>query len=153
MGLADPQALVIATACQQAVHFIGLPEGYLPMTECALYLALAPKSNSAITAYRAAREDVQRTLEQPVPLHLRNAVTSLMKGMGYGKGYRYAHDYAGNVVEQQHLPDRLAGRRYYTPGDNPRERAMVERLEAQRPPGGRPPENEGTRSPQAALDC
>jgi putative ATPase len=89
VGLADPQALVIATACQQAVHFIGLPEGYLPMTECALYLAVAPKSNSAITAYGAAREDVQRTLEQPVPLHLRNAVTGLMKGMGYGKGFPY----------------------------------------------------------------
>jgi putative ATPase len=138
VGLADPQALVVATACQQAVHVIGLPEGYLPMTECALYLALAPKSNSAITAYGAAREDVQRTLDQPVPLHLRNAPTGLMRAMGYGKGYRYAHDYAGNVVEQQHLPERLAGRRYYTPGDNPRERQMVERLHALRrePPSG-----------------
>jgi putative ATPase len=132
VGLADPQALVVATACQQAVHFIGLPEGYLPMTECALYLALAPKSNSAITAYGAARDDVQRTLDQPVPLHLRNAPTGLMRTLDYGKGYRYAHDYAGNVVEQQHLPERLAGRRYYTPGDNMRERQMVERLEALR---------------------
>ena len=135
VGLADPQALVLATACQQAVHFVGLPEGYLPMAECALYLALAPKSNSAITAYGAAREDVQRTLDQPVPLHLRNAVTGLMKGMGYGKGYRYAHDYAGNAVEQRHLPDRLAGRRYYTPGDNPRERALVDRLASLRQDG------------------
>ncbi len=134
VGLADPQALVVATACQQAVHFVGLPEGYLPMTECALYLALAPKSNSALTAYGAAREDVQRTLDQPVPLHLRNAPTGLMRTMGYGKGYRYAHDYAGNVVEQQHLPDRLAGRRYYTPGDNPRERQLVDRLAAARRP-------------------
>jgi putative ATPase len=132
VGLADPQALVVATACQQAVHFIGLPEGYLPMTECALYLALAPKSNSTITAYGAAREDVQATLDQPVPLHLRNAPTGLMRAMGYGKGYRYAHAYAGNVVEQQHLPDRLAGRRYYTPGDNTGERRLVDSLEARR---------------------
>jgi putative ATPase len=142
VGLADPQALVLATACQQAVHFIGLPEGYLPMAECALYLALAPKSNSAITAYGAAREDVRATLDQPVPLHLRNAVTGLMKGMSYGKGYRYAHDYAGNVAEQQHLPDRLAGRRYYTPGDNPRERALVDRLAERRRDGARSPEKQ-----------
>jgi putative ATPase len=140
VGLADPQALVTATACQQAVHFIGLPEGYLPMTECALYLALAPKSNSAITAYGAAREDVQRTLEQPVPLHLRNAVTGLMKGMGYGKGYRYAHAYAGNVVEQQHLPERQKGRRYYTPGDNPREQTLNQALAARRQQAKTPPE-------------
>ena len=119
IGLADPQALVVATACQQAVHFIGLPEGYLPMTECALYLALAPKSNSAISAYGAAREDVQRTLDQPVPLHLRNAVTGFNRGLGFGRDYKYAHDYAGNVVEQQHLPDTLAGRRYYTRGPEP----------------------------------
>jgi putative ATPase len=132
VGLADPQALVVATACQQAVHFIGLPEGYLPMTECALYLALAPKSNSAITAYGAAREDVQATLDQPVPLHLRNAVTGFNRGLGYGRDYRYAHDYAGNVVEQQHLPDQLAGRHYYTPGTNPHEQALVERLAARR---------------------
>jgi len=132
VGLADPQALVVATACQQAVHFVGLPEGYLPMAECALYLALAPKSNSALTAYGAARADVERTLDQPVPLHLRNAPTGLMRALGYGKGYRYAHDFAGNVVEQQHLPERLAGRRYYTPGDNPRERQMIERLTALR---------------------
>jgi len=132
VGLADPRALVVATACQQAVHFVGLPEGYLPMAECALYLALAPKSNSVIASYGAALEDVRNSLDQPVPLHLRNAVTGLMREMGYGKGYRYAHNYAGNVVEQQHLPDRLAGRRYYTPGANPREREMGEQLEARR---------------------
>jgi putative ATPase len=128
VGLADPQALVVATACQQAVHFVGLPEGYLPMAQCALYLALAPKSNSALTAYGAALEDVRGSLDQPVPLHLRNAPTGLMRGMGYGKGYRYAHDYSGGVVEQQHLPDALVARRYYTPGDNPRERQMVDNL-------------------------
>jgi putative ATPase len=135
VGLADPQALVVATACQQAVHFVGLPEGFLPLAECALYLALAPKSNSVLTAYGAAREDVRATLDQPVPLHLRNAVTGLDRALGYGRGYRYAHDYAGNVVEQQYLPDQLAGRRYYTPGDNPHERALVARLERRRQAG------------------
>jgi putative ATPase len=116
IGLADPQALVVATACQQAVHFIGLPEGFLPMAECAIYLATAPKSNSTLTAYMKAVSDVRETQGEPVPLHLRNAVTGLMKGMGYGQGYKYAHDYEGHVVEQTHLPDKLAGRRYYEPG-------------------------------------
>ncbi len=116
VGLADPQALVVATACQQAVHFVGLPEGFLPMAECAIYLATAPKSNSALIAYERARADVRDTLGEPVPLHLRNAVTGLMRDLGYGKGYRYAHDYDEHHAEQQHLPDRLAGRRYYQPG-------------------------------------
>ncbi len=116
VGLADPQALVVATACQQAVHFIGLPEGFLPMAECAIYLATAPKSNSAMTAYSRALADVRETQGEPVPFHLRNAVTGLMRSMGYGKGYKYAHDYDEHYVEQQNLPDRLAGRRYYEPG-------------------------------------
>jgi putative ATPase len=117
IGMADPQALVVATACQQAVHFIGLPEGFLPMAECAIYLATAPKSNSAMTAYSRALADVRETQGEPVPLHLRNAVTGLMRSMGYGKGYKYAHDYDEHYVEQTHLPDRLAGRRYYQPGE------------------------------------
>jgi putative ATPase len=117
VGLADPQALVVATACQQAVHFIGLPEGFLPMAECAIYLATSPKSNSAMTAYGKALADVRETQGEPVPLHLRNAVTGMMRGMGYGKDYKYAHDYDEHYVEQQHLPDRLAGRRYYEPGE------------------------------------
>jgi len=115
VGLADPMAMVIASACQQAVHFIGMPEGFYPMAECALYLALAPKSNSVGTAYVAALRDVEATRNDPVPLHLRNAVTGLMREMGYGRGYRYAHDYEGGTVEQQHLPDQLAGHRYYRP--------------------------------------
>ncbi|HZU05875.1 MAG TPA: replication-associated recombination protein A [Chloroflexota bacterium] len=147
VGLADPQALVVATACQQAVHFVGLPEGFLPLAECALYLALAPKSNSVLTAYGAAREDVRATLDQPVPLHLRNAVTGLDRAMGYGQGYRYAHDYAGNVVEQQYLPDQLVGRRYYTPGDNPHERALVARLEQRRQAGRRAAPSDAAASP------
>ena len=117
VGLADPQALVVATACQQAVHFIGLPEGFLPMAECAIYLATAPKSNSALVAYQRALKDVRETQGEPVPLHLRNAVTGLMREQGYGKGYQYAHDYDEHYVEQEHLPDRLAGRRYYEPGE------------------------------------
>ena len=117
VGLADPQALVVSTACQQAVHFIGLPEGFLPMAECTLYLATAPKSNSALTAYTRAMEDVRASPGEPVPLHLRNAVTGLMRSLGYGKGYQYAHDHDEHYVEQQHLPDRLAGRRYYEPGE------------------------------------
>jgi putative ATPase len=117
VGLADPMALMVATACQQAVHFIGLPEAFYAMAETALYLALAPKSNTTGAAYSAARRDVEATRNDPVPLHLRNAVTGLMKQMGYGQGYKNAHDYAGGRVEQQHLPDRVAGHTYYRAGD------------------------------------
>jgi putative ATPase len=117
VGLADPMAMVVATACQQAVHFIGLPEGFFPMAETALYLALAPKSNSVGSAYGAALRDVEATRNEPVPLHLRNALTGLMRQMGYGKGYKYAHDYEGHVVEQQHRPDRAQGHTYYRPGE------------------------------------
>ena len=117
VGLADPQALVVAIACQQAVHFIGLPEGFYALAEAALYLALAPKSNSVGAAYSMALRDVEATRNDPVPLHLRNAVTGLMKQMGYGAGYKNAHDFEGAVVEQQHLPDRVAGHRYYRAKD------------------------------------
>jgi len=116
VGLADPMAIVVATACQQAVHFIGLPEGFYPMAETALYLALAPKSNSTGRAYSAAMSDVQATRNDPVPLHLRNAVTGLMKQMGYGQGYKYAHDYEGGVIDQQHRPDKAQGHTYYRAG-------------------------------------
>ena len=116
VGLADPQAMVVATACQQAVHFIGMPEGFHPLAETALYLALAPKSNSVGTAYGRALADVEATRNDPVPMHLRNAVTGLMRGLGYGRGYQYAHDYAGGVApDQTYLPERLKGRRYYEP--------------------------------------
>ncbi len=117
VGLADPQALVVSTACQQAVHFIGLPEGFLPMAETAIYLATAPKSNSVMTSYGRALADVRESLGEPVPLHLRNASTGLMRDMDYGKGYKYAHDYDEHQVEQTHLPDRLEGHRYYEPGE------------------------------------
>jgi putative ATPase len=132
IGLADPQALAVAVAAQQAAHFIGMPEGYLPLTEATLYLATAPKSNSALRAYVAAADDVAETLHQPVPLHLRNAVTGLGRAMGYGSGYRYAHDHEGGVVEQEHLPESLAGHRYYDPSDHGAEREIAERLERNR---------------------
>ncbi|HEU0073047.1 MAG TPA: replication-associated recombination protein A [Dehalococcoidia bacterium] len=122
VGLADPQAMSLATACQQAVHFIGMPEGFYPMAECALYLALAPKSNSVGASYTRALADVERTRNDPVPLHLRNAVTPLMKGLGYGKDYDYAHDHETGVApDQTYLPDRLHGRRYYIPRNLGRE--------------------------------
>ena len=130
VGLADPQALTVAVAAQQAAHFVGMPEGFLPLTEAALYLATAPKSNSAMTAYTSALADVRETLHQPVPLHLRNAVTGLDRSMGFGSGYRYAHAYEDGIVEQQHLPDSLAGHRYYEPSEQGAEAAVAERLRA-----------------------
>jgi putative ATPase len=121
IGLADPQALQVAIAAQQAAHFVGMPEAVLPLTEAALYLALAPKSNSALTSYGAARELIQETGNEPVPMHLRNAPTGLMRSMGYGRGYQYAHDYEGGVAKGQvHMPEKLAGRKVYRP--NPKDR-------------------------------
>ncbi|MCZ6708204.1 MAG: replication-associated recombination protein A [Chloroflexi bacterium] len=117
VGLADPQALGVAMAAQQAVHFVGLPEGFLAMAEAVVYLALAPKSNSALTSYERAMADVREHGDLPVPLHLRNAVTGLMRSLGYGAGYEYAHDREDHVAESQtHLPDKLVGRKYYEPG-------------------------------------
>jgi putative ATPase len=132
VGLADPHALPLAVAAQQAVHNIGMPEGFLPLAEATIYLAAAPKSNSAYRAYSAAMQDVRATLHLPVPLHLRNAVTGLGRDMGFGSGYRYAHDFEGGVVEQQHLPEALAGRRYYEPTDIGVEARIAERLRAMR---------------------
>lgn len=128
IGLADPGALSLAVACQTAVQSIGLPEGYLPMTECTLYLATAPKSNSAIVTYGKARSDVMDQLDRPVPLHLRNAVTGLGRALGYGKGYAYAHEGDEHYVEQQYLPDSLTGRTYYEPGELGHEREIRDRL-------------------------
>src|SRR6202171_1342308 len=120
VGLADPRALSVAMAAQQAAHFVGMPEAVLPLTEAALYLALAPKSNSTLTSYSAARALIQETGNEPVPMHLRNAPTGLMKSMGYGKGYQYAHDHQGGVANQVHLPEKLKGRKVYKP--NPRDK-------------------------------
>ena len=120
VGLAEPQALQVAVAAQQAAHFVGMPEARLALSEAAIYLARAPKSNSAMRAYGAASQAVRETGNLPVPLHLRNAVTGLMRSMGYGRGYRYAHDYEEGKVDQQHLPDKLEGRRFYEPTDRDR---------------------------------
>ena len=118
VGLADPQALVVATACQQAVHFIGMPEGFYAMAECALYLALAPKSNSAGSGYGRAMADAARTAHLPVPMQLRNAVTGLMRQFGYGQGYRSAHEEQGHVArEMRYLPEELGSPQYYVPGE------------------------------------
>jgi len=128
VGMADPQALVVAMAAQQAVHFIGMPEGNLALAEAVVYLATAPKSNSLYRAYSGVQKDVETTRNDPVPLHLRNPVTRLMKQVGYGKGYKYAHDYPDHYVEQQNLPDKLQGRRYYTPSDQGFEKEIRNRL-------------------------
>ncbi|MXY46505.1 MAG: replication-associated recombination protein A [Chloroflexi bacterium] len=129
IGMAAPQALTVAVAAQQAVHFIGLPEGRIPLAEATVYLATAPKSNASYMALNEAMEDVQRTRNEPVPLHLRNAVTGLMRDMGYGDGYKYAHDYEGNFTPMQNLPDSLKDRRYYQPSTQGYERTVRERLE------------------------
>ncbi|MCX5998152.1 MAG: replication-associated recombination protein A, partial [Chloroflexi bacterium] len=128
VGMADPQALTVAVAAQQAIHFVGLPEGNLALAEAAVYLATAPKSNALYRAYTQVRQDVRQTGSQPVPLHLRNAVTSFMEQEGYGKGYKYAHDYPGHFVEQQNMPDVLRDRRYYEPSDLGYEKEVKTRI-------------------------
>jgi putative ATPase len=132
VGLADPQALQVAVAAQQAVHFIGMPEGFFPLAEATIYLATAPKSNSVLTAYSRALEDAQATAAEPVPLHLRNPVTPLMRDLGYGRDYKYDHSYERHFSGQRHLPERLKGRRYYAPGDLGYERRIKEWLEGLR---------------------
>ena len=128
IGLADPQALTIAVAAQQAVHFIGMPEGRIPLAEATVYLATAPKSNTAYAALNEAMADVRRLPNDPVPLHLRNAVTGLMHHMGYGKDYKYSHDYEGHFAPQEYLPPQLQNRRYYHPGSEGAEKEIAERL-------------------------
>jgi len=129
VGLADPQALELAMAAQQAVHFIGMPEGALALAELTVYLALAPKSNAIYTAYGEAKRDVEQTRNDPVPLHLRNAPTRLMKESGFGKGYKYAHDFEEGIVGQQNLPENLEGRTYYHPVDRGFERTLGQRMQ------------------------
>ena len=113
IGLADPRALRVALDAKDAFHFIGLPEGKLALAQGVIYLAAAPKSNSVYTAYDEAARDVENTRNDPVPLHIRNAPTGLMKNLGYGKGYQYAHDLEGKVADMDCLPDSLKGRKYY----------------------------------------
>ncbi len=129
IGLANPNALLMANATFDALHKIGWPEGRIILAECTVYLANSPKSNSAYMSIAAAMDAVEKTGNLPVPLHLRNAPTKLMKDLGYHEGYKYAHDYRGNFVKQQYLPDQLAGARFWNPCDNPQEAKMWERLE------------------------
>jgi putative ATPase len=112
IGAADPQALVLAIAVKDAVHFIGRPEGDLALAECVVYLARAPKSNEIYLAYEAAKQDALKTLAEPVPLHIRNAPTRLMKKLGYGKGYKYPHDYPNAKVSQEYMPENLKNKKY-----------------------------------------
>src|SRR5439155_5045664 len=129
IGNADPQALTVAVAAKDAVHFIGMPEGNTALAQAALYLATAPKSNAVYVAYGRAAEDAHHDVAEPVPLHLRNAPTKLMKELEYGKGYRYAHDEADGVADMSCLPPALAGRKYYQPRDRGFEKEIKRRLD------------------------
>ena len=129
IGLADPErACTLAVAARDAFHMLGPPEGYLPLAEMTIYLATAPKSNSTVAALGAALEAARNTPAAPVPLHIRNAPTGLMKDLGYGKGYRYAHDSPDAYLPQEYLPDELRGTAFYTPGPFGYERRVAKRL-------------------------
>jgi putative ATPase len=128
VGNADPQALVIAVAAQQAFHFIGLPEGELALAQAAIYLAVAPKSNALYTGFGSVRETISQTGYLPVPLHIRNAPTKLMKELDYGKDYKYAHDYTEAYVVQEYLPEKLRGQQFYRPKGAGFEKTIKERL-------------------------
>ena len=128
IGLANPNALNVANQCFQAVNVIGNPEARIILSECAVYLAVSPKSNSTYSAINEAMDLVKKTGNLPVPLHLRNAPTKLMKDMGYGKNYQYAHSYKGNFVDQEFLPKELSGTKFYTPGENTTENKILEEL-------------------------
>ena len=129
VGMADPQALQVAVAAQQAFHFVGLPEGDLALAQAAVYLATAPKSNALYTAFQRVQRDVRETENMPVPLHIRNAPTKLMKDLGYGKDYKYPHDYPDHFVEEEYLPENLKGRTYYHPAEQGFEKEIKRRLE------------------------
>jgi len=128
IGNADPRGLQVAIAAQQAVHFVGLPEGRIPLAQATTYLATAPKSNASYLGIDAALAEVRNTGTLPIPLHLRNAPTRLMKESGYGKGYQYAHDHREGVAPQDHLPEKLLGRRFYRPTERGYEKLIGERL-------------------------
>jgi putative ATPase len=129
IGLADPNALAVCIAARDAVDFLGMPEGNLALAQAAVYLAVAPKSNALYTAYSDVQQDVERTAAEPVPLHLRNAPTGLMKNLGYGHGYQYAHDLENKVADMQCLPDNLKNRHYYHPTNEGIEKRIRQRLE------------------------
>jgi len=156
VGLADPQALVIASAAQQATHLIGFPEGYFPLAEATVYLALAPKSDSLKRGLGELQKDLAETRADPVPLHLRNAPTPLMARLGYGKDYKYAHDYEDHVApDTSYLPESLQDRRYYVPTELGAEAKLKMRLEdlRRRTARGRDPSRTaGTSGPRPVAD-
>jgi putative ATPase len=129
IGLAAPEALNLCLSAKQALEFLGSPEGDLALAEAVVYLSLAPKSNSVYTAYGAVQQEIEHTRQEPVPLHLRNAPTRLMKELDYGKGYRYAHDEEGRVADMDCLPDSLRGHSYYQPTQEGREKLLAQRME------------------------
>jgi putative ATPase len=129
VGLADPRALSVALSAQEAMRLVGLPEGRIPLSEATIYLACAPKSNTAYSAINKALTKVRKSGEHEVPLHLRNAVTSLMKNEGYGIGYKYSHDFDGNFTQTENLPSELMGERFYEPGNLGYEKFMKDRLQ------------------------
>jgi putative ATPase len=129
IGLADPRALEQTIAAQQAVHFLGIPEGDLALAQAAIYLAVAPKSDAAYKALDVAMADVATTTAEAVPLHLRNAPTPMMKQFGYGAGYQHAHKFEDALTDMECLPPSLAGRRYYFPTDRGLEKRIAERLD------------------------
>ena len=128
IGLADPQALGVAVAAMQAAHFVGMPEGNLALAEAAVYLALAPKSNALYVRYGEVQQDAQKTLAEPVPLHLRNPVTGLMANFGYGKEYQYAHNAEDKLTDMQCLPENLKDRHYYRPTEEGFEKRLKEKM-------------------------
>jgi len=128
IGLADPNALQLAVAARDAYHMLGPPEGYLPLAEMTIYLATAPKSNASLRALGAAMDAAQRTPAAPVPMHIRNAPTPLMKELGYFKGYKYAHDSENAYLPQQYLPDALKDERFYAPGKFGFEKEIAKRM-------------------------
>ncbi len=130
IGLANPNGLLLANACFDTIHKIGMPEAQLPLAETVIYLATSPKSNSAASAIWEAMSWVAKdTNNRPVPLHIRNAPTKLMKELGYAKDYKYAHSFEGNFTEQEFMPAGLEGKRFYTPSDNPKEAEIAKRLQ------------------------
>ena len=131
IGLANPNALLLAQACFDSVHKIGMPEGRIPLSQTAIYLATSPKSNSAYMAINDALAFVEETGDLPVPLHIRNAPTKLMKELGYGADYKYAHNYEGNFVDQEFLPQEISGQKFYEPANNAKEAEIRRRIATQ----------------------
>ena len=129
IGLADPRAMEIAVAAYQACHFIGMPECSVHLTQAVVYMSVAPKSNALYMAYEAAKKDALESIADPVPLNIRNAPTRLMKELGYGKGYKYAHDFKNKITDMQCLPDKLVGREYYRPTEEGLEARFKVRLQ------------------------